>query len=457
MGLKPSPYWCIKLLLLALETIRGDPTNPSNPFHWSETRLNLPGQIDYDPSKPKLQRVQGNSAELAAFILSYVDDMRVGSPEAGLCWEVLHLVSSMTAYLGIQVASRKTRPPSPHPGPWAGAMVVLDDTGVGVKATADKWKKTKELLQHTQSLLDLGDHIDRKLLESYRGSLVYLQRTYPAITPYVKGFHLTIDGWRPDRDSFGWKIKDAAQSATHLEPPPFVTPVPRLRADISSLLRLFEGDEPPIRWVRGHHVAEVTYSFADASRSGYGQSLSTQDGIHYTHGVWDEATMEQTSNYWELAYLVHTLEDGVASGRLSHSEVWIFTDNTTAEGVFWKGHSPYPHLNELALRLRMLEMDGLVRIQNGARPRGQNDQPRNRWAIPGGFVGGRDDGSVNVAACPSAVFGDRAPAISSPMGYVMAPLHPLHPRTQPVECGGTWSVGWVGRSVQCLAPIPPAL
>ena len=120
MGLKPSPYWCIKFLLLALETIWGDSTNPSNPFHWSETRLNLPGQIDYDPSKPKLQRVQGNSAELAAFILSYVDDMRVGSPEAGLCWEVLHLVSSMAAYLGIQVASRKTRPPSPHPGPWAG-------------------------------------------------------------------------------------------------------------------------------------------------------------------------------------------------------------------------------------------------------------------------------------------------------------------------------------------------
>jgi hypothetical protein len=73
--------------------------------------------------------------------------------------------------------------------------------------------------------------------------------------------------------------------------------------------------------------------------------------------------MQQTSNYRELGNLVHTLEDGVASGRLSHSEVWIFTGNTTAEGVFWKGHSPYPHLNKLALRLRLLEMDGLVRSQ----------------------------------------------------------------------------------------------
>ena len=167
--------------------------------------------------------------------------------------------------------------------------------------------------------------------------------------------------------------------------------------------------------------------------------------------------MQQTSNYRELGNLVHTLEDGVASGRLSHSEVWIFTGNTTAEGVFWKGHSPYPHLNELALHLRMLEMDGLVRIQNGARPRGQNDQPRNRWAIPGGFGRGRDDGSVNFAACSSAVFSSSAPAISSSMAFFMAPCHPLYPRTQPVECGGTWSVGWVGRSVQCLAPIPPAL
>jgi hypothetical protein len=224
------------------------PTDASSSFFWpskpfgatlltrSETRLNLPGQIDYDPSKPKLQRVRKGSAELAAFILSYVDDMRAGAPGTGLCWEVLHLVSSMAAYLGIQVASRKTRPPFPHRGPWAGAMVVLEGTGVGVKATADKWKKTKEFLQHTQSLLDLGGDIDRKLLESYRGSVVYLQRTYPAITPYVEGFHLTTDGWRPNRDSYGWKIKDVTQSASHLEPPPFVTPAPRMRADIVSLL-----------------------------------------------------------------------------------------------------------------------------------------------------------------------------------------------------------------------------
>jgi hypothetical protein len=52
-----------------------------------------------------------------------------------------------------------------------------------------------------------------------------------------------------------------------------------------------------------------------------------------------------SSNYREFVNLVQTLEQGVHSGKLHHTEVWIFTDNST-----------------LVLRLQKLEMSVMVRI-----------------------------------------------------------------------------------------------
>ncbi len=45
-----------------------------------------------------------------------------------------------------------------------------------------------------------------KKLESERGSLVYVMRTYPAMKPYLRGIHATLDSWHPDRDKDGWKM-----------------------------------------------------------------------------------------------------------------------------------------------------------------------------------------------------------------------------------------------------------
>jgi hypothetical protein len=48
-----------------------------------------------------------------------------------------------------------------------------------------------------------------KPMESIRGFLNYVTRTYESITPYLKGVHLTLDHWRPDRDEDGWKIANS--------------------------------------------------------------------------------------------------------------------------------------------------------------------------------------------------------------------------------------------------------
>ncbi len=78
---------------------------------------------------------------------------------------------------------------------------MTDDNGVGVKLPQDKkWNQVKTLLAQLYEDLAKSSMLDRKKLKSIRGSLVYVQQTYPAITPYLKGLHLTIDSWRPNRD-----------------------------------------------------------------------------------------------------------------------------------------------------------------------------------------------------------------------------------------------------------------
>lgn len=41
---------------------------------------------------------------------------------------------------------------------------------------------------------------------SDRGFCVHLCNSYPAMKPYLKGFHLTIEMWRGGRDEEGWKL-----------------------------------------------------------------------------------------------------------------------------------------------------------------------------------------------------------------------------------------------------------
>ena len=40
--------------------------------------------------------------------------------------------------------------------------------------------------------------------------------TYPWLFPYLKGLHLTIDGWRPGCDAKGYRLSDKAKTAYNL-------------------------------------------------------------------------------------------------------------------------------------------------------------------------------------------------------------------------------------------------
>ncbi|MFN9957029.1 MAG: hypothetical protein ACK55I_28340, partial [bacterium] len=99
-----------------------------------------------------------------------------------------------------------------------------------------KWTKAKGLLQALHKELATGRPLQRKPLESMRGFFVHLMRTFPIITPYLKGLHLTLDGWRPNRDDDMWKLPeeqwtDPPDSAP-TEAPTELLPASRLMDDI---------------------------------------------------------------------------------------------------------------------------------------------------------------------------------------------------------------------------------
>jgi hypothetical protein len=55
---------------------------------------------------------------------------------------------------------------------------------------------------------------------------------------------------------------------------------------------------------------------------------------------------------------VESIVNFVATGTLSGHELFMFTDNSTAESAFFKGTSSSEKLFDLVLQLRKIEMEG---------------------------------------------------------------------------------------------------
>ena len=386
MGFRSSPYIACKSYGWCTDVIRGDKKDPQNPFRWNWVRLNLPGDEAYDPTFPWVSKMNGDQE--ANDLKVYVDDVRpVGSSEQG-CRQTRAHASKRTQYLGQQDAARKYRPPSQEPGPWCGAFIAVRNENVWAYVSVEKWNKGKsyvnrwfqEVMKHEQ----ISDaKLDFKDLERGRGFLVYLSRTYTSMTPYLKGIHLTLDSWREGRDSDGWKwmntsrrnaeessiemkttlVEKSSSSQGHLEkPPPFVIPVPRFKEDISALKELFSPVDPPWRFVRGKKIYIAKYGFGDASKSGFGSTFMRNDGIAFRYGTWAGDGRDSSSNFRELENLAQALELEVESNEMNGMEVFIFTDNSTAESAYFKGTSSSKQLFNIVLRLRKLELNTGIKL-----------------------------------------------------------------------------------------------
>ena len=381
MGLTSSPWVTTRLFAWAMEFIKGDRRDPMNPFHWTEVRLNLPGDPKYDPSLPRVYRWNPVALAIACECVTFVDDLRSIGPTIELIYRATHQVETRMGYLGLQDATRKRRPNTQRPGEWTGSMT-LALPGVGLFATVSqkKWEKAQGYLSSLLSLFDSPSHrpmMDLKDLERKVGFLVHLGMTYPLMRPFLRSFYLTMNSWRPWRDSNGWKLSPRAYQSFLLfqkgvsmsakessvrdadgKVPTEVQASRMLYTHLKCLSELFESDVPTLRLIRGTEVFEVCYMFGDASGEGFGSSWVSSPGvIKYRFGVWGHEGENTSSNYRELRNLVETLEVMGERGELMGKELFVFTDNLVAESVVAKGSSSGELLFDLVVRIYRLEMN----------------------------------------------------------------------------------------------------
>jgi hypothetical protein len=299
-------------------------------------------------------------------VVEFVDDLRPSGGSRKEVWQAARRVASMLSWLlGMHDAPRKQRDSSQSPGGWTGSVVRTGTDVVFLLASEEKWKKGKEMILEMEGILRKDPLcLLRKRLEQIRGFLVHVAQTYPAIKLYLIEIHVTIDSWRTDCDWEGWRVppsrkvwvrkgedSDWEELELGTEVPEVVKAIPQLEGDLLALgTRLLAGDVPQLRRYRSRSTGKAQYGFGDASGSSFGSSFEIlSEGVEVEYGQWTTEDAEEPSNWKELNNLVCALEGVVARHSLIGCEFFIFTNNSTAEGAFWRGTSRSKKLFDLVL------------------------------------------------------------------------------------------------------------
>ncbi|KAL7558184.1 hypothetical protein ACA910_016237 [Epithemia clementina (nom. ined.)] len=182
---------------------------------------------------------------------------------------------------------------------------------------------------------------------------------------YLKGLHLTLESWRPDRDTNGWRITPQKWSALLKEneeyahcdggndnPSNYVTVVPRFKDNVNALAMLTKSQTPPQILVRPNSTGQAAILFGNASGTRIGSSLWLQGTreIKAEHGIWTRAYGEQSFNFCELFNLVEHVSMLVKDNTITRAvKLSVFTDNSTVESAFYRGTSKSKLLYNLVL------------------------------------------------------------------------------------------------------------
>eukprot|EP00957_Ditylum_brightwellii_P132859 10131431-Ditylum_brightwellii.AAC.2 len=88
MGNKPCPYTSIRAYLWGEEIIHGDRYDPSNALKWDLIILNLPGNMDYDPTDSWVYKHDMLTGRVANYFGTYIDNIQTVGGSEGACRQV---------------------------------------------------------------------------------------------------------------------------------------------------------------------------------------------------------------------------------------------------------------------------------------------------------------------------------------------------------------------------------
>jgi hypothetical protein len=133
--------------------------------------------------------------------------------------------------------------------------------------------------------------------------------TFEDLNPFLKGFYLTLNSWRPGRDQEGWRVNYNSRDmdfSLHLDDdenpliisefgsenrnlegtPKLVTACPRFKSDVGAIASILRPEIPPVINLRPQKIITVVHGFGDASGSGLGSTFTCGSGFTYQIGVW---------------------------------------------------------------------------------------------------------------------------------------------------------------------------
>jgi hypothetical protein len=319
---------------------------------------------------------------IAGDVKTFVDDLRYLGTDEERAWEIARRIASIFQHLGIQDAPRKRKPPIRGTGAWAWSMFSTILGKIQRFVSQKKWNKARTWIR--RFLIQLAEEpaveLDYKELEQATGFLCHLLMTYKDLAPYLKGFYLSLHKHLPRRDADGWKLSEKHWEAyiyaklekaeiteeeadQMLHPPSFedidrpttLGCAPELLQALPARDQFFSQESPPKMLVRSETLLYIQCGFVDASGTGLGPSITTDQGIRVRIGTWGKDSEDDSSNWREFENLVTTLESEVASGNLNGAAVVICTDNFTVEAAANKASSTSPKLYRLAVRLKALQ------------------------------------------------------------------------------------------------------
>ena len=363
-GGKCSPYLAYQGQVRILELCQGDRHDHNNPFQWESVYLNLPTEIGYDPSMPRVMLLR-KDGELATRLVVFVDDIHTVGRGKEATTQASRTLGKRMVYHGNQNSERKWRVSSLSPGAWNGSILNCVTPYPRKSTTGKKWKRFRNFLQWVLEAAQTSEYIDTAELRRGAGLGVNVTEAHPHGRPYLKGFFNAIEAFRFGRDMDGWRLDDAMLAAQDLEfndegraqalegYPSETRITDELKLHTQALLDIFCEEDPIPEAIRPKEKNDVRFNIADASAEGFGSATQYPDlELSGRDGLWDPIFADGGSNLREAQNVVNHLLWEINQGLHTGCEVWSFTDNSVWSSVFNKGMSKAKHLFALVVKLR---------------------------------------------------------------------------------------------------------
>ena len=309
---------------------------------------------DTDPNMPRVYGVGADGLPVATSSW-FVDDGCIIAPTREKCLAAYRrLVWILEARLGWRICSRKTMGPAQR---ILFCGLELDTVGRDVNGPCTRL--SEERRQKCITRLDefIKAHVWRRKaggreMASIIGELSFAANAIPAGRCFLWRLYQAVH-----------EVGEEVKGHSHDYDREVALTVPAI-LDLQWWRECLQHAACVRRWRTGSFALHRCWS--DASDYGFAESVAVEEKgelprMQFTHGVWPEDVAGFTSNWHELATIVHSIKTRLE--ELRGSTVHYMTDNGTAVRAVNTGTVSSVALMKLARELKQLEARGDIRVE----------------------------------------------------------------------------------------------